>query len=81
MASTPDHITITVDEVALREQVRKAVREELREVSRRLHMAADVIDPTATEEMAEYHREEGRKEAREAALREHTIRSNEGENR
>jgi hypothetical protein len=45
MAKTPDHITITVDEVALRAQIDRIVQESTREASMALRRAADALDP------------------------------------
>lgn len=45
MAVTPDHITITVDEKALREQVQTVVTQAMREASWSLRRAADTLDP------------------------------------
>lgn len=45
MATTPDHITITVDEGALREQVQGIVNQELIAASWRLRAAADALYP------------------------------------
>jgi len=53
---TPIHITI--DEAALREQVRGVLQEELTSMARKLHMAADALDPEIIPEMlaSEYQR-------------------------
>ncbi|UOE45924.1 hypothetical protein [Agromyces larvae] len=45
MAETPNHITITVDEDALRAQVQRVIGEELREAAFALRRAADALDP------------------------------------
>lgn len=44
MANTPNHITIQVDEEALREQVEATVRKVLFDMSMRLRFAADSLD-------------------------------------
>ena len=45
MTGTPDHITITVDEEALRKQVASIIQDEKREASMALRRAADALDP------------------------------------
>lgn len=44
MATTPNHITIQVDEDALRKQVEEAIEKVLQEMSMRLRFAADHLD-------------------------------------
>lgn len=45
MATTPDHITITVDEEALRRQIHGIIQQEVKEFSYALRRAADALDP------------------------------------
>jgi hypothetical protein len=45
MAIAPDHITITVDEEALRKQIGGIVHDEMKEASLALRRAADALDP------------------------------------
>jgi hypothetical protein len=65
-------INITIDEAALREQVRAVIAEELAEMSSRLHRAAYQLDPEGSEAAfeAEYQRgvEDGRAAAQESPL-------------
>jgi hypothetical protein len=58
MSAAPDHITITVDEKALREQVRGIINNEMREMALKLRHAADVLDPEFMPRIREWHREE-----------------------
>lgn len=54
----PDHITITVDENALRAQVQKVVEEELVAASWALRRAADQLDPAFLENHRKWQEEE-----------------------
>lgn len=63
MTATPDHITITVDEEALREQVRKVIQSEFIEMGRRLRFAADIFDPGFLQEVMDHNFDLGRKQA------------------
>jgi hypothetical protein len=70
MAAAPDHINITIDQDALREQVQKTVNEALEQASLKLRLAADELNPGFMEKLlkdhAQYAVEEERK--RVAAL-------------
>lgn len=69
MADTPDHITITVDEDALRKQIQGIIGEELRAASFGLRRAADTLDPNWMVEHSDWLEAELRKkwEAERAA--------------
>ena len=45
MVATSDHITIKVDEEALKAQIDAVIAEALKEASLKLRWAADVLDP------------------------------------
>lgn len=63
-AATHSSITITVDEDALREQVRLILKEEMRTIAQSLLYAAGAIEPSVIGDIAEYEREQGRLEGR-----------------
>ncbi len=46
-------INITIDEAALREQVRSALQDELTSMALKLHYAADALDPAVVGDLAE----------------------------
>lgn len=62
MAETPDHITITVDEVALRKQIDGIVQECLQAASWKLRQAADNLEPDFMKNLMEEQKTYWRKE-------------------
>lgn len=52
-------INITIDQDALREQVRAVITEELHEMAMKLHHAADALDPTVIEKAFDQAYQEG----------------------
>lgn len=70
MAATPNHITIQVDEEALREQLETIIQKALEEMSMRMRFAADALDKSKwLDEFHEFHQNE-LKEARKKGFEE-----------
>lgn len=63
MAETPP-INITIDQDALREQVRAVITDELHEMAVKLHHAADALDPRIIEDAFDSAYQQGLRDGR-----------------